>query len=140
MKRLIAVLSLAALSAPAFAQPYEQTQFDRGIYNVEQNASAGSTVSIATIATPTPIAPTGPSPAVPFTSANDSTSSAQMATCCRQSDSIADVRRHRPRAACMGVERVYIASTAPPPVEAARQVPWWKFRRVYPPLSLRCDI
>ena len=47
MKRLIAVLSLAALSAPAFAQPYEQTQFDRGIYNVEQNASAGSTVSRA---------------------------------------------------------------------------------------------
>ena len=45
MKRIIAALSLAALAVPALAQPYEKTQFDRGLYNVEQSASAGSTVS-----------------------------------------------------------------------------------------------
>jgi hypothetical protein len=46
MKRIIAAVSLAALSVPVLAAevaaPYEQTQFDRGIYNVEQNASAGA--------------------------------------------------------------------------------------------------
>lgn len=44
MKRTIAAVSLAVLSVSAFAAeaPYEQTQFDRGLYTVEQNASAGS--------------------------------------------------------------------------------------------------
>ena len=43
MKRTIAAVSLAVLSVSAFAAeaPYEQTQFDRGLYT-EQNASAGS--------------------------------------------------------------------------------------------------
>jgi len=45
MKRLIVAVSFAALSAPVLAAevgaPFEQTQLDRGIYNVEQNASAG---------------------------------------------------------------------------------------------------
>ena len=45
MKRLIAALSLSALVAPAFAQPYEKTQFDRGLYNVEQSASSGQTMT-----------------------------------------------------------------------------------------------
>lgn len=47
MKRIIAAVSFAVLSVPALAAevgaPYEQTQFDRGIYNTEQNASAGNT-------------------------------------------------------------------------------------------------
>ena len=46
MKRTIAAVSLAMLSASVLAAevsaPYEQTQFDRGLYTVEQNASAGS--------------------------------------------------------------------------------------------------
>jgi len=46
MKRTIAAVSLAVLSASVLAAevsaPYEQTQFDRGLYTVEQNASAGS--------------------------------------------------------------------------------------------------
>lgn len=43
MKRTIAAVSLAVLSVSAFAaEAYEQTQFDRGLYTVEQNASAGS--------------------------------------------------------------------------------------------------
>ena len=53
MKRIIAAVSLAVLSAPVLAAeaglPYEQTQFDRGIYNTErkaeQGASAGNTGS-----------------------------------------------------------------------------------------------
>jgi opacity protein-like surface antigen len=47
MKRILAAVSLVVLSASAVAAessaPYEQTQFDRGVYNVEQNASAGNT-------------------------------------------------------------------------------------------------
>jgi hypothetical protein len=46
MKRTIAAVSLAVLSASVLAAevsaPYEKTQFDRGLYTVEQNASAGS--------------------------------------------------------------------------------------------------
>ena len=45
MKRIIAAVSFAVLSAPALAAnglPFEQTQFDRGINNSEQNASAGN--------------------------------------------------------------------------------------------------
>lgn len=49
MKRILAAVSLVVLSASAVAAessaPYEQTQFDRGVYNVEQNASAGNTGS-----------------------------------------------------------------------------------------------
>ena len=45
MKRIIAVLSLSVFAAPAFAQPYEKTQFDRGLDNVEQSASSGQTIS-----------------------------------------------------------------------------------------------
>ena len=45
MKRIIAVLSLSIFAAPAFAQPYEKTQFDRGLYNVEQSASSGHTMT-----------------------------------------------------------------------------------------------
>jgi opacity protein-like surface antigen len=49
MKRLIAAVSFAVLSVPALAAevgaPYEQTQFDRGLYNAEQNASSGSNTS-----------------------------------------------------------------------------------------------
>ena len=45
MKRIIAVLSLSIFAAPAFAQPYEKTQFDRGLYNVEQSASSGQTLT-----------------------------------------------------------------------------------------------
>jgi hypothetical protein len=47
MKRIIAVLSLSVFAAPAFAQPYEKTQFDRGLYNVEQSASSGQTMTNA---------------------------------------------------------------------------------------------
>lgn len=47
MKRIIAVLSLSLFAAPAFAQPYEKTQFDRGLYNVEQSASSGQTMTNA---------------------------------------------------------------------------------------------
>lgn len=47
MKRILAVLSLSALVAPAFAQPYEKTQFDRGLYSVEQSASSGQTATNA---------------------------------------------------------------------------------------------
>lgn len=47
MKRIIAAVSFAVLAAPVLAAevsaPFEQTQFDRGLYNVEQNASAGTT-------------------------------------------------------------------------------------------------
>jgi hypothetical protein len=51
MKRIIAAVSFAVLSAPVLAAevgaPYEKTQFDRGISNVEQkaerDASAGNT-------------------------------------------------------------------------------------------------
>jgi hypothetical protein len=47
MKRIIAAVSLAVLAAPVFAAeiaaPFEQTQFDRVLTNVEQRASAGST-------------------------------------------------------------------------------------------------
>ena len=49
MKRTIAAVSLAVLSASALAAnglPFEQTQFDRGLYgteqNVQENASAGN--------------------------------------------------------------------------------------------------
>ena len=46
MKRIIAVVSFAVLSAPVLAAevsaPFEQTQFDRGLYGTEQNASAGN--------------------------------------------------------------------------------------------------
>jgi hypothetical protein len=45
MKRIIAAVSLAVLAAPALAAnglPFEQTQFDRGLYGTEQNASAGN--------------------------------------------------------------------------------------------------
>jgi len=49
MKRIIAAVSFAVLSVPALAAevgaPYEQTQFDRGLYNAEQNASSGSNTS-----------------------------------------------------------------------------------------------
>ena len=41
-------------------------------------SAAGSIVSMKSIARPTPIAPTGPSPAVEFTSASSSTSSAAI--------------------------------------------------------------
>jgi hypothetical protein len=45
MKRILAAVSFAVLSAPLLAAevgaPFEQTQFDRGIYSVDQNASAG---------------------------------------------------------------------------------------------------
>jgi hypothetical protein len=47
MKRILVALSFAVIAAPAFALdstlPYEQTQFDRGLYNLEQRASSGST-------------------------------------------------------------------------------------------------
>lgn len=48
MKRLLAILSLAVLAAPSLAVAagalFEQTQFDRGLGNgQEQRASAGST-------------------------------------------------------------------------------------------------
>jgi hypothetical protein len=50
MKRIIAAVSFAVLAAPVFAAevsaPFEQTQFDRGLTNVEQragDASVGST-------------------------------------------------------------------------------------------------
>jgi hypothetical protein len=47
VKRIIAAVSLAVLAAPVFAAeiaaPFEQTQFDRVLTNVEQRASAGST-------------------------------------------------------------------------------------------------
>ena len=50
MKRLIVAVSFAALSAPVLAAevgaPFEQTQLDRGIYNVEQNASAGQSARV----------------------------------------------------------------------------------------------
>jgi hypothetical protein len=55
MKRLIAAVSFAVLSAPVLAAglPFEQTQLDRGIYNVEQkpeqNASAGNSGSQARV-------------------------------------------------------------------------------------------
>lgn len=46
MKRILAAVSFALLAAPVFAAengaPFEQTQFDRGLYN-EQGASGGST-------------------------------------------------------------------------------------------------
>lgn len=49
MKRIIAAVSFAVLSAPVLAAevsaPFEQTQFDRGLYNVEQNASSGNTAA-----------------------------------------------------------------------------------------------
>lgn len=45
MKRILAAVSFAVLSAPLLAAevgaPFEQTQFDRGVYTSEQNASAG---------------------------------------------------------------------------------------------------
>ncbi|HEX6319652.1 MAG TPA: hypothetical protein VFZ84_12335 [Burkholderiales bacterium] len=45
MKRILAAVSFAVLSAPLLAAevgaPFEQTQFDRGIYSADQNASAG---------------------------------------------------------------------------------------------------
>jgi hypothetical protein len=47
MKRIIVAVSLAVLSAPVLAAevsaPFEQTQFDRGLYTTEQNASSGNT-------------------------------------------------------------------------------------------------
>ena len=50
MKRIIAAVSFAVLAAPVFAAevsaPYEQTQFDRTLSNVQESAdhaSAGST-------------------------------------------------------------------------------------------------
>lgn len=51
MKRTIAAVSLAMLSASVLAAevsaPYEKTQFDRGLYNVEQSASSGQTMTNA---------------------------------------------------------------------------------------------
>jgi hypothetical protein len=44
MKRVIVAASIAVFSASALAEnglPFEQSQFDRGIYN-EQSASAGN--------------------------------------------------------------------------------------------------
>jgi hypothetical protein len=45
MKRILATLAFAVVSVPVLAAesglPFEQTQFDRGIYSTEQNASAG---------------------------------------------------------------------------------------------------
>jgi len=50
MKRIIAAVSLAVLAAPVFAAevgaPFEQTQFDRALPNVQEradNASYGAT-------------------------------------------------------------------------------------------------
>jgi hypothetical protein len=49
MKRIIVAASLALLSAPVLAAevgaPFEQTQFDRGIYSSEQGASGGNTAT-----------------------------------------------------------------------------------------------
>jgi hypothetical protein len=49
MKRLIAAVSFAVLAVPAFAAergaPYEQTQFDRALPRVSENASAGATAA-----------------------------------------------------------------------------------------------
>jgi hypothetical protein len=45
MKRTIIAAAVAVFSASALAEsglPYEQTEFDRGVYNVEQDASAGN--------------------------------------------------------------------------------------------------
>jgi opacity protein-like surface antigen len=44
MKRLIAAVSFAVLASPVLAAeaPFEQTQFDRGLPTLEQNASAGA--------------------------------------------------------------------------------------------------
>jgi hypothetical protein len=47
MKRILAAISLALLAAPAVAldvsAPYEQTQIDRQLPNLDSGASAGST-------------------------------------------------------------------------------------------------
>jgi hypothetical protein len=52
MKRLIAAVSLAVLAAPVYAAetsaPFEQTQFDRGLVNSQEQggyAAGGSTAS-----------------------------------------------------------------------------------------------
>ena len=42
MKRLIAAVSFAVFAVPAFAMPFEQTQFDRGQPQISDNASAGA--------------------------------------------------------------------------------------------------
>ena len=46
MKRILLAVSFAVLAAPVYAveigAPFEQTQFDRGLQNVEQNASTGA--------------------------------------------------------------------------------------------------
>jgi hypothetical protein len=52
MKRIIVAVSFAALAAPVFATeisaPFEQTEFDRGLPNVQERAgqaSAGATLN-----------------------------------------------------------------------------------------------
>jgi hypothetical protein len=46
MKRTLLAVSFAVLAAPVYAlevsAPFEQTQFDRGLQNVEQSASTGA--------------------------------------------------------------------------------------------------
>ncbi len=47
MKRIIAAVSFAVLAAPAFAAPFEQTELDRVLPNVQNaadNASYGATL------------------------------------------------------------------------------------------------
>ena len=53
MKRILAAVSFAVLAAPVFAAevgaPFEQTQFDRGLQNVEQSASTGASTAKDTV-------------------------------------------------------------------------------------------
>ena len=49
MKRILLAASFAVLAAPVYAvevsAPFEQTQFDRGLQNVGQNASTGASIA-----------------------------------------------------------------------------------------------
>jgi hypothetical protein len=45
MKRIITAVSFAVLAVPAVAQPFEQTELDRAVPQIADNASAGASRS-----------------------------------------------------------------------------------------------